>query len=258
MTVNALTSKLVTVAFPEIPRCSREYPQGNSKSVESLATFCKIQNKIRFLFPLVAATLLCSGYNLVEAVQPKGCVSLCPTSASLTRSKKAAVNQKKPPQVVQPKWKLFTAPDGGFSVLMPGMPQMSSQTQKTHMGEISLQMFIAQPPKQEVAYVVAFNEFPHSYGQMTSPQEILNNAQAVALKATKSNLITARNIRSSNGHPGKEMEYINTGGKITKSRMYFAEGRLYQVMAITTKRQQKTISKTITGYLNSFQVVLRK
>jgi hypothetical protein len=40
--------------------------------------------------------------------------------------------------------------------------------------------------------------------------------------------------------------------------MYVAEGRLYQVMAITTKKQQKTLAKTITGYLNSFHVVLKK
>ncbi len=80
----------------------------------------------------------------------------------------------------------------------------------------------------------------------------------MALKTTKSNLVSQRNIRSSNGHPGKEIQYVNSGGKITKSRMYVAEGRLYQVMAITTRKQHKTLARTITGYLNSFNVVLKK
>jgi hypothetical protein len=80
----------------------------------------------------------------------------------------------------------------------------------------------------------------------------------MALKTTQSNLLTQRDIRSSNGHPGKEIEYINSGDKITRNRMYFAEGRLYQVMVITTKKQQKYLAKSITGYLNSFNVVLQK
>ncbi|NEU73197.1 hypothetical protein PI95_011645 [Hassallia byssoidea VB512170] len=197
---------------------------------------------IKVFLPLIAAaTFVSSTYTVVEARQPKVAVSQAQTSES---------------QASQ--WKLFTAPDGRFTVLMPGMPKRVTQTQKTFMGEINLEVFLGQPPKQEVAYVVAFNDFPHSYGQMTNPQEILNNAQEMALKTTQSNLIAARDIRSSNGHPGKEIEYVNSGGKITRNRMYFAEGRLYQVMVITTKRQQKYLAKSITGYLNSFNVVLQK
>jgi hypothetical protein len=133
-----------------------------------------------------------------------------------------------------------------------------SQTQKTYMGEINLQLFVGQLPNQEVAYVVAYNDFPYDYGRMTNPQVILNNAQTMAVKTTQSNLIRQRSIRSSNGHPGKEIEYVNSGGKITKNRMYVADGRLYQVMAITTNKQHKSLSKTINGYLNSFQLVLKK
>lgn len=197
---------------------------------------------IRCLLPFIAATFLCSG------------------SVSVARQPKRPVSQPKPTatQPVQPQWKLFTAPDGRFTILMPGMPQRETQTQKTYMGIINLEIFVAQPPKQQVAYLVTYNDFPHSYGQMANPQEILNKAQLMALKTTKSNLVRQRNIRSSNGHPGKEIEYVNSGGKITKNRMYVAEGRLYQVMAITTRKQHKTLARTITGYLNSFTVVLKK
>ncbi|MGH1395230.1 MAG: hypothetical protein ACRAVC_14560 [Trichormus sp.] len=204
----------------------------------------------RVLFPLIAATLISSGGLIVQASQPK----------PRTVPAKTSVSQKKPPvdQPVQPQWKLFTAPDGGFTVLMPGIPKRESQIQKTYMGEIELEIFSAQPPKQEVVYIVVYNEFPHSYAKMTNPQEILHNAQAMTLKTTKSNLISQRNIRSSNGHPGKEFAYINIGGKITRTRIYVAEGRLYQVTAITTRKQQQNLARTITGYLNSFQIVLKK
>ena len=155
-------------------------------------------------------------------------------------------------------WKVFNAPDGTFKVLMPGMPKSMSQTQKTFMGEINLNIFLAQPPKQEIAYVVAYNDFPHSYGKMANPQVVLNNARDMALRTTKSKLISQKDIRSSNNQPGKEIEYINSGGKITRNRMFFAEGRLYQAMVITTKEQEKYLTKSIRGYLNSFQVVFKK
>ncbi|MEH2390295.1 MAG: hypothetical protein V7K21_01020 [Nostoc sp.] len=198
---------------------------------------------VKSLLPLIAATFVCGGSILVEARQLKSLAGVVKPTVS---------------QPTQLQWKLFTAPDGRFSILMPGSPNRNTQSQKTYMGEINLEIFVAQPPKQQVAYIVTYNDFPYSYGQMADPQALLNNARDMALKTTKSNLISQRNIRSSNNHPGKEIEYINSGGKITKSRMYVAEGRLYQVMAITTKKQQKTLAKTITGYLNSFHVVLKK
>lgn len=143
---------------------------------------------VESLLPLIAATFVCGGCVLVEARQPKP---------------PAAVVKPTVSQPAQPVWKLYTAPDGRFTILMPGSPNRNTQSQKTYMGEINLEIFVAEPPKQEVAYVVAYNDFPYSYGQMTNPQTVLNNAQDMALKTTKSNLISQRNIRSSNNHPGK-------------------------------------------------------
>ncbi|MEH2079560.1 MAG: hypothetical protein V7K89_05955 [Nostoc sp.] len=198
---------------------------------------------VKSLLPLIAATIVYGGCVFVEARQPKPPVAVVKPTVS---------------QPVQPQWKLYTAPDGRFTILMPGSPSRNTEYQKTYMGEITLEIFVAQPPKQQVAYIVAYNDFPYSYGQMADPEAVLNNARDMALKTTKSNLISQQNIRSSNNHSGKEIEYINSGGKITINRMYVAEGRLYQVMAITTKKQQKTLAKTIAGYLNSFHLVLKK
>ncbi|WP_414551016.1 hypothetical protein [Anabaena sp. CCY 0017] len=194
----------------------------------------------KVLLPLITATVICGGSALVEASKPQRPVT--------------AATAAKP---VQPRWGVFTAPDRRFTVLMPGKPERDTQIQKTYMGEINLEMFVAEPPNQEVAYLVVYNDFPYNYGQMTSPQTILNNARDMAIKTTQSNLVSQRNILSSNGHPGKEIEYVNTGGRITRSRMYVADGRLYQVMAITSKKQQPTLARTITGYLNSFHLVVK-
>ncbi|MEA5571379.1 hypothetical protein [Calothrix sp. UHCC 0171] len=212
----------------------------------TLVPFTKLRSQkyIRGCLPLLTAVLICANFANVEARSPR------PKTKPGAKADAALMEQYR--------WKLFNAPDGRFSVLMPGKPKVTAQTQKTFMGEINLQVFVAQPPKQDVAYVVAFNDFPDSYGQMADPEEVLKNAQEMALKTTQSELLNHRSIRSSNGHPGREIEYINSGGKITKNRMYFAEGRLYQVMVVTTKRQKQFLTKSIAGYLNSFNVVLKK
>jgi hypothetical protein len=82
--------------------------------------------------------------------------------------------------------------------------------QETYMGEIKLQIFVAQPPEQEVAYLVTYNEFPDSYAQMTKPQTILSQGGSNTLKVTQSNFISERNIHSYNGHPGKEIQYTDS------------------------------------------------
>ncbi|MGD1910354.1 MAG: hypothetical protein ACFB2X_05710 [Rivularia sp. (in: cyanobacteria)] len=187
-------------------------------------------------FSLIAAGLVLSSFAAVEVQTQQTAIA------------KTAKSQ----------WKVFNSPDGSFEVLMPGMPKAMSQTQKTFMGEINLNIFLAQPPKQQVAYVVAYNDFPYSYGEMADPESVLNNARDMALKTTQSKLIRQQDIRSSNNHPGKEIEYVNSGGKITRNRMFFAQGRLYQAIVITTKEQEKYLSKSIRGYLNSFKVVLKK
>lgn len=186
--------------------------------------------------PLIAATLIFTGFAGLEAHLPQAALS------------KTAKSQ----------WQVFTAPDGSFKVLMPGQPEKMNQKQRTFMGEINLQIFLAKPSKQQVAYVVAYNDFPHNYGKLANPQELLDNAQKMALKTTQSKLVSQRNIRSYNGHPGKEIEYINSAGKVTRNRMFFAHGRLYQAMVITTRKQEKYLNKSIQGYLNSFQVVLER
>ena len=93
---------------------------------------------------------------------------------------------------------------------------------------------------------------------MANPQELLDNAQKMALKTTQSKLVSQRNIRSYNNHPGKEIEYINSAGKVTINRMFFAHGRLYQAMVITTRKQEKYLKKKHQGIFKFFSSSLQK
>jgi len=201
--------------------------------------------KIRPLLLGIFATFFTSGYALANVSQPK----------VTTGSKHKTLDvTKKPKKIVQPKWEIFNSPDRSFSILMPGKPKKSIQVQKTAMGKINLHIFLAQPPKQRVAYLVTYNEFPYEYAEMNTPEKILSQAVSLALLTTQSHLVSQTNIHSSHGDPGKEIIYVDSAGKMTTDRMYFADSRLYQVMAIVSKKQRPTLSKTIIGYLNSFQL----
>ena len=164
-----------------------------------------------------------------------------------------------------PLWKkaiLAHGVDGGWAMWYGGLtPSINvllvSSLSKILYAIITLEIFLAQPPEQEAAYIVTYNEFPDSYVQMNSPQKIMDEAQYMELTTTKSRLLNQRNIRSSNFQPGKEIEYVNAIGKVTKTRMFVAHGRLYKVMAIVSKKQHDSLNKTITGYLNSFQLVVK-
>jgi hypothetical protein len=212
--------------------------------------------KKKALFSFLTAAFLFSGFTGIQ--ENKASANTSPKKNTTTIKPTSKPGNKPVNKPVKLEWKIFNAPDGRFSILMPGAPKTLSQTQKTFMGEINLQVFVAQPPNQEVAYIVAFNDFPDRYGDLANPKELLNNAKDMALKTTQSNLIKQKEIISYNGHPGKEIEYVNQGGKITRNRMYVAQGRLYQVMVITSKKQQQTLEKTMNGYLNSFQLALKK
>jgi hypothetical protein len=83
--------------------------------------------KSKILLSLFAAAFLSSGYAVAVVNSPQPTIS---------------PNKPIVPQIVQPKWRTFTAPDGHFTVLMPGIPKRKTQVQKTYMGKIKLEIFL--------------------------------------------------------------------------------------------------------------------
>ena len=165
------------------------------------------------------------------------------------------LSQAKTPSVpvVQSKWGVFTSKTGRFSVLMPSTPKYLRQTQKTQIGPIELQSFVAAIPQQDVAYRVAYSDFPYSYGRKDNAQQIFDGIRENTLKVTRSNLRSERNI-SLNGSPGREIQF-GSGVQTTTDRMYLVDGRLYQVIVQTTTVKEKYIPGSIAGFLNSFRVL---
>lgn len=190
--------------------------------------------KLRPLLSSIAATLILSGYSVVQ-----------PTQA------------QPPVQLAQSIWKKFTSTDGRFTILMPGNPKRERQTQNTKIGPINIQSFAVERKQEGVAYIVAYADLPNSIAQRANAQKVLDGSREGALRVAQGKLLNQRNI-SLSGYPGREIEFVNPKGLITKNRVYLVNGRLYQIVVVTKQETQKYLSGSIAGFLNSFSLIPRR
>lgn len=135
---------------------------------------------------------------------------------------------------------------------MPGNPKRQTQTQNSPVGPIVVNSFVVERTQEGVAYMVAYSDFPDNLVERVKVKELLDGARDGALRATQSQLVSQRDI-TLNGHPGRELEFVKSE-QITKNRMYVVNDRLYQVMVLTTKEQEKFLTRSIAGFLNSFRL----
>ena len=185
--------------------------------------------KLRVLLPALAAALLLTGYPAAQS---------------------SAATQ--PVQARRSTWKQFTSTKGGFSVLMPGTPKQLRLTQQSPIGAIDVYGFVVEQNQKTVGYVVMYADFPVNLAQTVNPKQIFNGGRDRVLNMMQGKLLSQRDVRLQ-GYPGKEFTY-EAKGSIVKHRLYLVNRRLYQIIAGTNKNQQQSLSRSTTGFLNSFKL----
>ena len=167
------------------------------------------------------------------------------------------VSANQPVKIAQSVWKLFSAPDGSFRILMPGTPQTAKQSVSTKSGNIELNMFTVERQQEEVKYVVGYVDYSSEYIELLNRNNLvdkaLDNGQDSVIKKAKGTLVTEKKITLGQ-YPGREINYNKPGGKVVKQRIFLVDKRLYQISAETTKKRQKFLTKSIGGFLDSFNV----
>jgi hypothetical protein len=190
--------------------------------------------KTRFLNYSLAVLILSGGYAITQAV---------------------SANQ--PIIIAQSIWKLFSAPDSSFRILMPGIPQKTKQTVNTKSGKIELNTFTVERQQEEVKYTVGYVDYPSQYIELLTRnnlvQKALDNGRDNLVQKAKGTLINEQKI-TLNSYSGREISYSKPGEKIVKQRIFLVNQRLYQVSVETTKKRQKYLTKSIGGFLKSFNV----
>jgi hypothetical protein len=149
-------------------------------------------------------------------------------------------------------WQDYKSSAGKFSIQVPSKPQEQSQDQQTDVGNIKLNMVIAEA--NDSGYFVGYADFPNKIANPADIQKGLGDS----VKGSVANL---------KGEIKSEKEYLlgdipcrdfEAGGKVQttdvsmKGRFCLADNRLYQVFALGAK--DKISDTDVDRFINSFKV----
>ncbi len=149
-------------------------------------------------------------------------------------------------------WKRFASTEGKFSVLFPGEPTVIKQAVPYADGQTTeINAFYLERSQEETTYAVAYNDFP--FGDAVPP-DLLKRAFDTGRDRMigDAKLLNEQEITLGK-FAGREFKFVNPNGKVTRARMYYVNGRLYQVMVETLR--EKYLTKSMEGFLSSFQLL---
>jgi hypothetical protein len=146
----------------------------------------------------------------------------------------------------------FTSKAGGFTVAMPGKPKETSKTSKTAAGQETKQLtWILQ--QKDSAFLVIVTDVPNlAKADAATLNTVLEQGRKGAVAAMKGKLLSEKKVKLGK-HPGLEFQIdAPKVGGIYRSRIYIADGRLYQVTVFGPK--EVATSKQADRFLNSFKL----
>jgi hypothetical protein len=143
-------------------------------------------------------------------------------------------------------WRLFTSDTGGFKVLMPGEAEVSKNDDVT--------TFQVHRPQEGVVYTVSHVDFESDPTTEKDgiKETFAGTAQGITDEGGK---ILSTKPLTLGTHPGQELQAKLASGMTSRIRVYIVEKRLYLVIA--TAKSDRNLTKSIEGYLNSFQLIGR-
>ncbi|HIK18379.1 MAG TPA: hypothetical protein IGS53_24260 [Leptolyngbyaceae cyanobacterium M33_DOE_097] len=163
-----------------------------------------------------------------------------------------------PMQVAQSVWRRHVSQAGGFSILFPGTPQTLQRTVPiTDAIAETVTMLYVFREQESSMYAVAYNDFNFIEEETVSPDVIeasLNSGRDGMLKSNRATLLSERKI-SLGDYPGREIRFRQADGWVGKARFYFVNKRLYQVLTLVDSKVERNLTKSIDGFLASFQLL---
>lgn len=159
-------------------------------------------------------------------------------------------------------WVTFSAPDGSFSVRLPGEPETQIETVPTDAGDIEVAMYLAESSDRMT--MVAHNGFPVAVaeviatGDETVIQSMLDSGRDGAVSNVSGTLQDEKQITVS-GFPAREFTFSvdasasPTGDAITGiARVILVKDRLYQLISMTTA--DETDPAVVQAFFESLQL----
>ena len=144
----------------------------------------------------------------------------------------------------------YTSDEGQFSVSMPGKPSKEIKNITTAAGSITMHVFTVEKP--DIAYMVAYSDYPNVVIEHSDPEELLDGAKKGAMKNMGGKITKEEHITYGED-PGRELSFSAKGGIGKGQAVILLSGnRLYQVLAVGLK--EKYPDQTVKKYIDSLEI----
>lgn len=163
------------------------------------------------------------------------------------------VQAQQPVQLAQLQWQQFSSQEGGFTILMPGIPTQKKTSMGGEVLSIEGHMFKVALENDSISYTVFYADFPSEMAQL--PSELILSSIASALSSQKDLKVLSEQDISLGSYPGKEFRLENPGKAIVRHRVYWVKQRVYQVAVETPLDKEQALSSDVEKFFNSFQLL---
>ena len=150
-------------------------------------------------------------------------------------------------------WGEYSSEKGGFSILLPGIPEEQTETVSTALGDIRLTILMAQPDETAI-YFVSYSDYPAEAVSATDPDSLLASAMISTVDSQNGTLGGYYKIALV-GRPGLAFSAdvkIEGRDAILRARNYIVGNRLYQVFAMAYREADST--EDMSRFLGSFRL----
>ncbi len=149
------------------------------------------------------------------------------------------------------RWQTYAAPDGSFSVELPGEPVVETAQAPIDGGGTRPLTLVSVKPTKTTAYMCSYVEDQNL--EKKSPDEALESARDGSLLKTQGTVISQKRT-TVQGYPALDMQARARGNSLLDSRMIVVVKRLYMIMAVATVPEDRD-AKTIQRMFESFKII---
>jgi hypothetical protein len=152
-------------------------------------------------------------------------------------------------------WTPFSAPKGNFRAVFPVTPQESVQSIQTDVGEIPYTTYMAEIADGNVAFGVAYNDYPNEILQ-ADPQKVLDGGRDGAKENLKGTVVSEISL-TYKGHPGREFTILGDvqGHKLFyHTRVFLIGTRLYQMQVVRVGETPVDVADVVR-FFSSFEQI---
>src|SRR6476469_2248024 len=143
----------------------------------------------------------------------------------------------------QTAWTAFSSDEGGFSVLMPGVPNPNKLTVNTTSGVAEANMFSLSDESLN-EYIVAYSKYPKTDSKEVSTGKLFDKVRDGILLVQHGKLLNEAAI-ALDGFSGRSIAVERSDGVIITARFYVVGDRFYQlsVNAKTNGREAEATNR---------------